>query len=150
MEYMENTFKVCKETKSDIILRKAKEPKRGKAYQQAKSGPNIWRKRAQTQNKQSPNGVKLYRHGPHIPRGPPDKIWARTVSLRVDRPPWSTDPLQACLRPNLDKVLPTASPMSVACVFQKNCTEEWRFAQDRKACKEAQLHFISTIHLMTV
>ena len=41
MEYMENTFKVCKETKSDIILRKAKEPKRGKAYYQAKSVPSI-------------------------------------------------------------------------------------------------------------
>jgi hypothetical protein len=31
MEYMENTFKVRKETKRDIILHKAKEPK-GEAY----------------------------------------------------------------------------------------------------------------------
>ena len=51
MEYMENTFKVRKETKCDIILRKAKEPKGGKAYYQAKLGPSIWRKRAQTQTK---------------------------------------------------------------------------------------------------
>ena len=82
MEYMENTFKMRKETKCDTILRKAAQE--GKAYYQAESGPNIWRKRGQTQTKRSPNGVKLYRHGPHIPKGPSDKTWARTVSPGVD------------------------------------------------------------------
>ena len=84
MEYIENTFKMHKETKCDTILRKAKEPKRGKAYYQAKSGPSIWRKMAQTQTKRSPNGVKLYGHGPCIPRGPPDKTWAKMMSLGGD------------------------------------------------------------------
>jgi hypothetical protein len=31
MEYIENTFKICKETKRDTIFRKAKEPKEEKA-----------------------------------------------------------------------------------------------------------------------
>ena len=69
------------------------------------------------------------------------------VSPGVDQLLGSPTPLQARLGPNLDQVLLTASPTSVACVFWKNCTGEWRFAQDRKACKEAQLHFISSIIL---
>jgi hypothetical protein len=48
MEYMENTFKMRKETKRDTILHKEKEPKGEKVHYQAKSGPSIWRKRAQT------------------------------------------------------------------------------------------------------
>jgi hypothetical protein len=40
--------------------------------------------------------------------------------------------------------------MPVACVSQKKWYGGWRFAQGRKACKEAQLHSISTIHPMTV
>ena len=114
MEYMENTFKVCKETKCDIILRKAKEPKGGKAYYQAKLGPSIWRKKAHTQTKRSPNGMTLYRHGPHIPRGPPDKTWDKMVSPGVDQPLGSPTPLWAHLGPNLDQVLLTASLRSVA------------------------------------
>jgi hypothetical protein len=38
MEYMENTFKMRKETKHDTILHKAKEPKGEKVHHQAKSG----------------------------------------------------------------------------------------------------------------
>ena len=113
MEYMENTFKVCKETKCDIILRKAKEPKGGRPTTRA----SIWRKRDQTQTKRSSNGVKLYGHDPHIPRGPPDKTSAKTVSPGVDRPLRLSVPLQAHLGPNLDQVLLTVSPTSMACVF---------------------------------
>jgi hypothetical protein len=62
MEYMQNTFKVCKETKRDTILRKSKEPK-GEAYyipgqirakHMEKKGPNLnqtiskWRETLQT------------------------------------------------------------------------------------------------------
>jgi hypothetical protein len=60
MEYMKNTFKMCKETKCDTILCKAKEPKggrpttrpnQGQAY--GEKGPNTnqmiskWRKTLQ-------------------------------------------------------------------------------------------------------
>ena len=47
MEYMENTFKMLKETKCDTILRKAKEPEGGgllpgqiRAKHMEKKGPN--------------------------------------------------------------------------------------------------------------
>ena len=42
--------------------------------------------KAQTQTKRSPNGAKLYKHGLHIPRGPPDKTWVGTTSPGGDRP----------------------------------------------------------------
>ena len=44
-----------------------------------KTGPKPGGKQAQTQTKRAPNGAKLYKHGPYIPRGPPDKNWARTA-----------------------------------------------------------------------
>ena len=121
-----------------------------KTYYQAKSGPSIWRKRTQAPTKRSPNSMKPYRHGPHIPRGPPAKPRARTASLGGDQPMGAPDPLMALFGPNFGQLALTASPTSMASVFQKNCTEEWRFAQDRKACKEAQLNSIFTIHLMTI
>ena len=40
MEYMENTFKMRKETKSNTVLRKAKRAHKEKAHYQAKSGLN--------------------------------------------------------------------------------------------------------------
>ena len=122
----------------------------GKAYYQAKSGPSIWRKRTQTQTKRCPNGVKLYKHGPHIPIGPPDKTWARTASPGGDYPMGAPNPLQAPFTPNFGRLVPTASPTSVAWVFMKDSSRGWQFAQDKKACKEAQLHSISTIHHMMV
>ena len=39
MEYMENAFKMRKETKHTTILRKTKDPKGEKAHYQTKSGP---------------------------------------------------------------------------------------------------------------
>ena len=89
MEYMKNTFKMRKETKCDTILRKAKEPKGGRPT----TRPSIWKKMDQTQTKRSSNGVKLYGHDPHIPRGPPYKTWAKMVSPGVDRPLGSPVPL---------------------------------------------------------
>jgi hypothetical protein len=51
MEYIENTFKMRKETKHNTVLRKAKEPKGRKPTIEPNQGPIMWRKRAQTQSK---------------------------------------------------------------------------------------------------
>ena len=40
MEYMENTFKMCKETKYDTVLCKTKRAPKEKAHYRAKSGPS--------------------------------------------------------------------------------------------------------------
>ena len=50
MEYMENTFKMCKETKSNTVLRKAKRAQKEKAHYQAKSGPSHVEKRSPNPN----------------------------------------------------------------------------------------------------
>ena len=44
MEYMENTFKMRKETKHNTVLHKAKEPKGRKPTTEPNQGPVMWRK----------------------------------------------------------------------------------------------------------
>ena len=46
MEYMENTFKMRKETKSNTVLRKAKRAQKEEAHYQAKSGPSHMEKKS--------------------------------------------------------------------------------------------------------
>jgi hypothetical protein len=55
------------------------EPKGRRPTNQANQGLVIWRKRPRTQTKPSPNGAKLCRRGPYIPRDPLDKDWVGTA-----------------------------------------------------------------------
>ena len=73
MEYMENAFKMRKEAKRNTALRKAKRAQKEKPTTKPNKGLVMWRKRAQTQIKRSPIGIKLHRRGPYIPKGPPGK-----------------------------------------------------------------------------
>ena len=50
MEYMENTFKMHKETKRNTVLRKAKRAQREKGHYQSKSGPSQVEKKSPNPN----------------------------------------------------------------------------------------------------
>ena len=58
MEYMENTFKMRKETKSYMVMRKAKGAQKEKAHYQAKSGPNHVEKKSPNPNQTIANWRK--------------------------------------------------------------------------------------------
>ena len=55
MEYMENTFKIRKETKRDTILRKAKDPKGGRPTTRPNQGQTYGEKGPQ----QKPNDLQM-------------------------------------------------------------------------------------------
>jgi hypothetical protein len=95
MEYIENTFKMCKETKCDTILQ-SKRAKEEKAHYQAKLGPKHVEKKGPKQTKRSPNGMKLYRHVPYMPNGPPGKDGGETVHPRCDCTPSGVSPAHLC------------------------------------------------------
>jgi hypothetical protein len=59
-------------------------------------------------------------------------------------------PFLARSGPNFTSCLLPSLQTLVACASWKTWYEGWQFSQDREACKEAQLHSISTIHLMMV
>ena len=129
---------------------KQKVPRRRNPTTKAKLGLAMWRKGAQTQIKRSPIGVKLHRHVPDIPRSPlcegggdwshsraadqlghPTPTWRRSARTMIG---WFLSPHQRRLHG----------------YSSRDWFNGWQFAQDTKACKEAQLHPISTIHLMMV
>jgi len=58
MEYMENTFKMRKETKYDTVLCKAKRAQKEKAHYQAKSGPSHVEKESPNPNQMISNWHK--------------------------------------------------------------------------------------------
>ena len=58
MEYMENTFKMRKETKYDMVLCKAKRAQKEKAHYKAKSGPNHVEKESPNPNQMISNWHK--------------------------------------------------------------------------------------------
>ena len=86
MEYMENAFKMRKEAKRNTALRKAKRAQKEKPTTKPNKGLVMWRKRAQTQIKRSPIGVKLHRHGLCNPRGPLGKGSGERASSGVTDP----------------------------------------------------------------
>ena len=109
MEYMENTFKMRKETKRNTVLRKTQRAQKEKAHYQAKSRQSHVEKRAQTQIKRSPIGVKLHGHGLYTPRGPPcegggerarsraiDPRGRPTPHRRLSAAPFSGGGMEAC------------------------------------------------------
>jgi hypothetical protein len=55
MEYMENTFKMCKETKNHTVLCKEKRAQKEKAHYQAKSGPSHVEKESPNPNQMISN-----------------------------------------------------------------------------------------------
>ena len=92
MEYMENTFKIRKKTKRDTILHKAKVPK-GEGLLPGQIRAKHIEKKGPKTNQTISKWRELYRHGPHIPRGPPDKTCAKMASFGDDRPMGEPNPL---------------------------------------------------------
>ena len=70
MEYMENTFKMRKETKYDMVLCKAKRDQKEKAHYQAKSGPSHVEKESPNPNQMISNWRKTSRAWPIHPQRP--------------------------------------------------------------------------------
>ena len=126
MEYMENTFKMHKETKRNTVIRKAKRAQKEKIHYQAKSGPSRVEKKNQTQIKRSPIGIKLHRGGPDIPRSPPCEGGGDQSHSRGGQPIGLADPHLVLFGPNFGRLVLTASPTSVAWVFAKGLV--WRMA----------------------
>ena len=58
MEYMENTFKMRKETKNNTVLCKAKRAQKEKAHYQAKLGPSHVEKESPNPNQMISNWCK--------------------------------------------------------------------------------------------
>ena len=104
-----------KETMHNTILRIAKEPKGRKATTKPNQGPVMWRKRAQTQMKRSPNGVKLHRDGPYIPRGPPGKDGGKMGHPRCGYTLGVAAPPLVPLASSFHMALPGDLPKAVAC-----------------------------------
>ena len=71
MEYIENTFKMRKEIKYDMVLCKTKRAQKEKAHYQAKSGPSHVEKESPNPNQMISNWRKISWAWPIHPRGPP-------------------------------------------------------------------------------
>ena len=70
MEYMENTFKMRKETKYDMVLCKAKRDQKEKAHYQAKSGPSHVEIQSPNLNQMNSNWCKTSQAWPIHPQRP--------------------------------------------------------------------------------
>ena len=78
---MENTFKMCKQTKRKTILHKAKEPKGEKAYYWAKSRPKHMENKAKTKESHLQSESNTHRPTPEDQRRSPDQIGVKVTQL---------------------------------------------------------------------
>jgi len=97
MEYMENTFKMHKETKYDIVLCKPKRAQKEKAHYQAKSGPSHVEKESPNPNQMISNWHKT------------SQAWTIHPQRPTIRRQWRECPVRGRPTPGVARPLPSAS-----------------------------------------